>query len=584
LKAKVSDFVAKLVKSNGVHCVYGCIGGAAAHLVDSIFKEGIKFIHCYHEQAAAFSASASAKYSGSLGVAIATSGPGATNLITGIADAYFDSSSVLLITGQVNTYDFKYQRPIRQYGFQETDIVNIVRPITKYSVLLDEVDRVEEEMTKAIGIALSGRPGPVLVDIPMDVQRGDIVPRKIAPVDTDDEKRVRIRSEDLEELHEAIENSKRPLILAGGGCRVSKAKGSLVSLAEKLSIPVVVSLLGKDSFPNDHSLFVGFIGAYGNRYANIAMAKSDLLLVLGSRLDTRQTGNVLTPFCEKRIFQIDLEPDETDRRFLNREYIVSDVKNFIGQFDDFLGIKRSNATRADWIAYIKRLKQVFPPLSEPKRANIEIFHYAVMEEISKNLSSDDVVCVDIGQNQMLAAQVLEIKKEQRFITSGGMAPMGYALPAGISIAVENNKRVVIIAGDGGMQLNIHELNTVGKLCLPIVIFVFNNKSLGMLKQFQDLYFGSRYCDTDESSGYYSPNFIEIARAYGIKALRIDRMTSGWKETIGKVLRGNKLPMLIQIDFDYSTHIYPKLEYDKPLDQPDPKLTKGEEEKINNWLK
>jgi len=578
---KVSDFIAKFLKDCGVHYVYGCIGGAAAHLVDSIFREGIRFIHCYHEQAAAFSASASAKYSGTLKVAMATSGPGATNLITGIADAYFDSSPVLFITGQVNTYDFKYQRPIRQYGFQETDIVNIIRPITKYTVLLDRVDMVEEEMTKAVRIALSGRPGPVLVDIPMDIQRGDILPKGIKRVGSGDEKHVGIRRKDLEELREAIESSKRPLILAGGGCRVSKAKESLVSLVETLSVPVVVSLLGKDSFPNDHRLFAGFIGAYGNRYGNIAMAKSDLLLVLGSRLDSRQTGNVLAPFCEKRIFQIDLEPDETDRRFLNRKYIVSDVRNFIEQFADFVDVKRLNTARADWVAYIKRLKRIFTPSSEPKRAKIKIFHYSVMEEISRNLSSEDVVCVDIGQNQMLAAQVLEIKRQQRFITSGGMAPMGYALPAGISIAIENSRRVVIIAGDGGMQLNIHELNTVGKLCLPIVIFVFNNRSLGMLKQFQDLYFGSRYCDTDESSGYYSPNFVEIARAYGIKALRIDRMTPNWKKTITKVLhQDTKFPILIQIDFDYSTHIYPKLEYDKPLDKPDPKLTKEEEKRVH----
>ena len=579
---KASDFIAKFLKSYGVHYVYGCIGGAAAHLVDSIFREGLRFIHCYDEQAAAFSASASAKYSGALKVALATSGPGATNLITGIADAYFDSSPVLFLTGQVNTYDFKYQRPIRQCGFQETDIASIVRPITKYSILLDRVDQVEEEMTKAVRIALSGRPGPVLVDIPMDVQRGDVLPKGIRLVSTDDEKRTRIRSEDLEELHEIIESSKRPLILVGGGCRVSKAKESLVSLAEKLSIPVVVSLLGKDSFPNDHRLFVGFIGAYGNRYGNIAMSKSDLLLVLGSRLDSRQTGNVLTPFCEKRIFQVDLEPDETDRRFPNRKYVVSDVRNFIEQFAGLAGTRKLNATRADWIAYLERLKQLFPPSSEPQRAKIRTFHYDVMAEISGNLSSEDIVCVDIGQNQMLAAQVLEIKSRQRFITSGGMAPMGYALPAGISIAIENSRRVVIIAGDGGMQLNIHELNTVGKLCLPIVIFVFNNKSLGMLKQFQDLYFGSRYCDTDENSGYYSPNFVKIARAYGIKALRIDRMTPNWKKTISKVLHEDtKSPILLQIDFDYSTHIYPKLEYDQPLDKLDPKLTKEEEEKIGD---
>jgi acetolactate synthase-1/2/3 large subunit len=370
--------------------------------------------------------------------------------------------------------------------------------------------------------------------------------------------------------------------LAGGGCRISGAKEAVVSLAEKLSIPVVVSLLGKDSFPNDHKLFVGFIGAYGNRSGNVAMSKSDLLLVLGSRFDSRQTGNVLTPFCEKTIFQVDLEPDETDRRFPKRRYIVSDVGDFLEQFDNLVDPNKLDAARIEWLAYLRRLKQVFTPSSEPRRAKVKTFHYEVMGEISRNLGSEDVVCVDIGQNQMLAAQVLEIRKQQRFITSGGMAPMGYALPAGISIAVENNTRVVIIAGDGGMQLNIHELNTVGKLGLPLVIFVFNNRSLGMIKQFQDLYFDSCYCDTDENSGYYSPNFVNISKAYGIKAFRTDPTKPGWRKKIAGVLQDDaKLPVLVEIDFDYSTHIYPKLEFDKPLDKLDPRLREDEEEEIGN---
>jgi acetolactate synthase-1/2/3 large subunit len=225
---------------------------------------------------------------------------------------------------------------------------------------------------------------------------------------------------------------------------------------------------------------------------------------------------------------------------------------------------------------------MFPALDEPKRAKVESFHYNIMEEISRNLSPDDVVSVDIGQNQMLAAQVLEIRDRQRFITSGGMAPMGYGLPASISIAIASNKRVILIAGDGGMQLNIHELNTVGKLCLPILMFVLDNKSLGMIKQFQDLYFDSHYCDTDEHSGYHSSDFVAIAKAYGIEALKINKSMVHWRQKLRNIFSKNaKLPLLVQVEMDYPTYVYPKLEFDKSIDKPNPKLKSHEERMLAN---
>lgn len=581
---KVSDYIASFLHEAGVKYVYGCIGGSVTHIVDSIFKrKEIRYIHSYHEQAAAFSASAFAKYSGTIGVAVATSGPGATNLITGIAEAYFDSAPVLLLTGQVNTYDFKYQRPIRQCGFQETDIVNMVKPITKYSLLLDRVDAVEDELKKAVRIALSGRPGPVLLDIPMDIQRSEISPKALRPNDIHAEYQDCISKDDLELIFNMIAHSKRPILLAGGGCRVSNTRNELISLADEFAIPVVVSLLGKDCFPNNHRLFAGFVGAYGNRYANLALAESDLLISLGSRLDSRQMGNVLTPFLEKKIVQVDLEPDPTDRRFPQKKVIRSDVKNFIMQLLCFAQERKIQAKRSgDWARRLSDLKRLFPPLDEPKRAKVESFHYDLMDEISRNLSPNDVVCVDIGQNQMLAAQVLEIRDSQRFITSGGMAPMGYALPASISIAIASNKRVVLIAGDGGMQLNIHELNTVGKLRLPILMIVLDNRSLGMIKQFQDLYFESRHCDTDESSGYHTSDFVAIAKAYGIEAWKINKGTVGWKHRIHETFSEKaQLPLLIQVEMDYPTYVYPKLEFDKPIDKPNPKLSKHEEEMLTN---
>jgi len=583
---KVSDYIACFLHEAGVKYVYGCVGGAVTHIVDSIFKQKkIKYIHSYHEQAAAFSASAFAKYSGKIGVAVATSGPGATNLITGIADAYFDSAPVLFLTGQVNTYDFKYQRPIRQCGFQETDIVTMVKPITKYNLLLDRVDEVECELKKAARIALSGRPGPVLLDIPMDIQRSELSPEPFRREDIYSRNRECISEEDLEKVFDKMVHARRPIILAGGGCRVSNARNELISLAEKFKVPVVVSLMGKDCFPNDHRLFAGFVGAYGNRYANIALVKSDLLIAFGSRLDSRQVGNVLTPFLEKEIVQVDLEPDPTDRRFPKKYVVQSDVRNFIAQLLSFAEEKKFQKGTSYWTKQIGDLKRMFPPLDEPKKAMVESFHYELLSEVSRSLRFDDVVCVDIGQNQMLAAQVLGIRKRQRFITSGGMAPMGYALPASIAVAIASNKRVVLIAGDGGMQLNIHELNTVGKLRLPILLVVLDNKSLGMIKQFQDLYFESRYFDTDESSGYHTPDFVAIAKAYGIEGFKINKDTADWKHAIHEAFsKKANLPLLIQVEMDYPTYVYPKLEFDKPLDKPIPKLSLREEKTLTKlWV-
>jgi len=579
---KVSDYIVKFLENMNVKYVYGFIGGSITHLFDSLSKsQKIKFIHCYHEQAAAFGASASAKLSGNLSVALATSGPGATNLITGIADAYFDSSPVLFITGQVNTYDFKYDLKVRQKGFQETDIVKIVNPIIKYSVLVDDSKNVESELKKAVSIALNGRKGPVLLDLPMDIQRQMI---KISSSSfTIDTQKIECLFDDkvINDILKLILSSKSPIILAGGGCSTSDSKNELLKFAEKLNIPVVVSLMGKDAFPHNHKLFGGFIGAYGNRYGNILLAKSNLLIVLGSRLDSRQIGNEITPFLNKKIIRIDIDKDEIESSKLKyHTKLICDVKQFLKLMNLILESKKVVLPKnEEYILNIQKLKKQFDPISEMRRAHEEDWHYRVMKGISDNLADDDIVCVDVGQNQMLAAQVLSIKRNQRFINSGGMAPMGYALPAAVALSIETKKRAIVITGDGGMQINIQELNNVAFYKLPIIIFVFNNKSLGMIKQFQKLYFNSNYFATDEKSGYNSCNFTEIAKAYGIEAIQIHQNENAILE-VSKILQKPKMPLLVEFVINYQSYVYPKLEYNKPIDEIDPSL--DDEEK--NFLK
>ncbi|MFA4932327.1 MAG: thiamine pyrophosphate-binding protein [Caldisericia bacterium] len=571
---KVSDYIVKFLETMNVRYVYGYIGGSVTHLFDSLSKSHkIEFVQCYHEQAAAFGASASAKLSGNLSVALATSGPGATNLVTGIADAYFDSSPVLFITGQVNTYDFKYDLKVRQKGFQETDIVKIVTPITKYSVLVDDPKNVESELKKAVAMALNGRKGPVLLDLPMDIQRqmiGVSSPSCFA-VDTQQNECLP-DDKDIDDILQAISSSKSPVILAGGGCSTSDSKNELLKFAEISNIPVVVSLMGKDGFPHNHRLFGGFIGAYGNRYGNILLARSDLLIVLGSRLDSRQIGNEISPFLKKGIIRVDIDKDEIESSQLEyRTTLVCDVKQFLKRMN--LAIEREKVVfpkNEERILNIQRLKERFDPISEMRRAHEEDWHYRVMKGISDNLADDDIVCVDVGQNQMLAAQVLSMKGNQRFINSGGMAPMGYALPAAVALSIETKKRIVVITGDGGMQINIQELNNVASRRLPITIFVFNNKSLGMIKQFQKMYFNANYFATDEKSGYNSCNFTEIARAYGIGAIQIQPDENAIPE-VARILQGPRMPLLVEFVMDYESYVYPKLEYDKPIDKIDPPL-------------
>lgn len=583
---KISDYICRYLENYGVKFIYGFTGGVITQFIDSIYKSTkIKFVHINHEQAAAFAASALAKYTNRLQVATATSGPGATNLITGIADAFFDSAPVLFITGQVNTNDFKYNKKIRQQGFQETDIVNIVKPITKYSALVDNQNNIVYELKKACSIALSGRKGPVLLDIPFNIQRAEI---EITPDDylcSLNQNKNHISQQEFENITSIIEKSKKPVILSGGGCSMAMSKEILIDFTEKFRIPVVVSLMGKDSFPHDHELFGGFIGSYGNRYGNIILAKSDLLIVLGSRLDSRQTGNIIDPFKKKKIIWVDIDNNEIACSKLKAyKSFNCDVNFFLKEFIKYIKSRKINVNREKYNNILNTLKLEFSPLSEFKRDNKSDWHYQIMNLISDLFKDDDVICVDVGQIQMLAAQVIKINNNQRFINSGGMAPMGYALPAAIGISKHTGKRSIVIVGDGGMQINIQELNTVIKNKLPIIIIVFNNKSLGMIKQFQELYFEKRYCATDESSGYYSCDFKKIGESYGIKSFKVNKDTKNINNIFNNIFNILKGPVLLEIDINYNTYIFPKLSFDKPIDELNPLLNLDEQNKIDNLFK
>ena len=571
MNIKISDYIIEFLLSKNINKTFGYIGGAIAHIYHSIDKyKEMEIINCIHEQGAGFAAEGYARITGKSGVAFATSGPGATNLITPIGSCYFDSVPTMFITGQVNTYEYKYDKPVRQIGFQETDIVSIIKPIVKYAVMVDKVEDIRYELEKAYYLSQEGRKGPVLVDIPMNIQRTEVDISSLKSFFDSNEyfelENNKKEKNNVDEVINLLKESKRPIVLIGGGVRLSNANVELLNYVEKYSIPVVYSLMGKDAISEDYKYNLGLIGSYGNRYGNLALANSDLILVLGSRLDTRQTGTSLDTFArEAKIIQVDVDKNELGSKIKIDIEINSDVKDFITTLNKY----EINIDITEWLKKLKEYKNKFSSTVGFDN-NLKIPNY-VVSIISKYLQDEDI-CVDVGQHQMWTAQSLNIKATQRVLFSGGMGAMGFALPASIGACIGSNKRTVVIAGDGGIQMNIQELEVINRRKLPIKIFVLNNKNLGMVRQFQELYFDKKYLGTIDD--YSVPNLVEITKAYGIKARKIDNISK--LEIELKDIFSSNEPELINIELPVEmTTVEPKLIVNKPIEDMHPFISKDE---------
>lgn len=563
----VSEYIARFLKTNGVSFVFELSGGMIMHLMDAIEQESdIHLINVYHEQSAAFAADVVGRVTGIPGVALGTSGPGAINLLTGIGSSYFDSSPALFITGQVNRHEQKGDKNIRQLGFQETDIVSMARPVTKWAEKLIQPEEIKELLPLAFALATNGRPGPCLLDIPMDifrapieVEKGDFSPKEIKNV------RTKVQSHVLQELIQSLKVAKRPLILAGNGVHASGNREYFKSTIEKLNVPVVTSLLACDLLAVDHPFRVGMIGTYGNRWANHALAESDFIIIIGSRLDIRQTGSDTESFVKgKKIYHIDIDSSEINNRVSNCVAINQSISDFLSDInnmaEDFLG------NFISWSEQINILRNDWPDTAELQ--GIEGINPNVLMHKLSNQKKIIAYAVDVGMNQMWAAQSIEFDGVARFLTSGGMGAMGFALPAGIAVAIQNQGAgpVMVIAGDAGFQLNIQELQSIAHLKLPIKIVILNNNSHGMTRQFQDTYFDSRYSGT--IWGYSAPSFVRIAEAYGIKALYLENMNMA-DEVIDQFLSDPLQPMLLEVYIDQHVNVYPKIAFGRPISEMEP---------------
>lgn len=559
---KASDYIVEFLKQQNISKVFGYIGGMIAHITDSIYtSDSIEMINTINEQGAGFAAEGYARSTGNVSVAIATSGPGATNLLTPMASCFFDATPVVFITGQVNTFEYKRYPQIRQTGFQETDIVAMAKPITKYATIINDIKNLKYELEKAFFIAQNGYKGPVLLDIPMDIQRTDydfVTAKSFIP------QQMREISRNIDNIIELLKLSKKPLVLAGNGVRLADASQDLKDFLNKTHIPIVESLLGLDSVTSDYLYNLGMIGTYGNRYANIALSLADTILVLGSRLDIRQIGANVNIFKDKTIIQVDINTSQLECDNLKKITFHSSTKDFLSK----LNKKILNLDISQWQEKVLSLKNRFP---STKNINAKLnIPNLLIQQLSQILKEDDIVCTDVGQHQMWVGQSVVIKANTRHLTSGGLGCMGFSLPVAIGSSLSGH-RCIVITGDGGFQMNIQELEVVKRRKLPIKIVVMNNHSLGMVRQFQDLYFEGRNASTVED--YSVPDFALIAKAYKIKSQNIKSKDIN-EQVFKKFLKDDK-PALINIIFEEKTQIIPKVLFGNTIDNMHPLLTEAE---------
>ena len=579
-----SDIILDFLVSKGVNTVFLLTGGAIAFTVDAFSKrKDISYVCVQHEQAAAMMADAYARIKNNFAATMTTSGPGATNLITGIACSYFDSIGNIHITGQVNLSEQRGGMPdtmqSRQIGFQETDIVSIAKPITKKAVQLKNSDNILEVLDDLYKCSQSGRAGPVLLDLPMCMQR-NIVKRKIYK-DNKNEYTVKAKIKPIKKIFKIINEAQRPIIVAGGGIRYSNAVHEFNILIKKLNIPVVTTWSGIDTIDHKSPLYYGHIGVYGSRAANFCVQNSDCIISLGSRLDTRITGgNPGTFGRDSKILMVDIDKGELKKRRGLKPYmeIQEDCKDFLNRCKNNISLFKKRDIN-EWLNYCNSVKTKYPTVSKDFSKDSKYVNpYLFSRELSNQLNSKDIIIPDDGGHLTWFMQSFELKIGQRVFSAFGNSPMGYSFPAAIGASIASRKkRVICIDGDGSFQINMQELQTVVNEKLPIKIFIYNNNGYGIIKQFQSLYLGGRY--NASGKGVSIPDYKKIARAYNIQYMSVSKNSSSNK-IIKKALK-SKSACIIEVFIQPEQKIIPKLAFGNPIEDLEPQLSR--EEFYNNMI-
>ena len=534
----------------GIKEIFGYPGGAVIPIYDELYSfKDIKHYFARHEQGAVHEADGYARSTGKVGVCLATSGPGATNLVTGIMTAHMDSIPLLAITGQVTS------TLLGKDAFQESDIVGITVPITKNNYLVQDIRELPRILKEAYYIASTGRPGPVLVDIPRDIQ--------LEEIPYDEFKKLYEQEFELEgynpvyEGHKGqiktaikmIKDSKKPLIIAGAGILKGHAYDELKEFVDKTNIPVAMTLLGLGSFPGDHELALGMIGMHGTTYANYAANEADLVIAAGMRFDDRVTGNPQKFLPNAKIIHIDIDPAEIGKNKLIDVPIVGDLKNVLAELNQ----KVPKLSHTKWLDEVAKLKKKYS-LTFRKTEDDVLIPQEILFEINKLTKGEVIVATDVGQHQMWSAQFIKFNNPYSILTSGGAGTMGFGLPAAIGAQVANpDKKVLAIVGDGGFQMTFQELMMVKEYNLPVKIFIINNSYLGMVRQWQELFNDRRYSSVDLS---YNPDFIKIGEAYGIKSIQL-KTKKDLKKHLKKILESDEA-VLVECIVEKEENVYPMI--------------------------
>jgi acetolactate synthase-1/2/3 large subunit len=545
LKVKGSDIIVECLKKEKVECMFGYPGGVVIPIFHSLFNAPFKFILSRHEQGAIHAADGYARASGKVGVAIATSGPGATNCVTGIATAHLDSVPLVIFTGQVK------REQIGNDAFQEVDITGITRPITKHNYLVQDIGDLARTIKEAFYIASTGRPGPVLIDVPVDISNAEY---KFSYPET-----IHLRGYkpvyeghpgQIKKACEVIENSKRPVIYAGGGVVISNASLELREFVRKTGIPVTTTLLGLGVFPETDPLSLEMLGMHGTYYANHAVNESDLVISIGARFDDRVTGNISDFIPHAKVMHIDIDPASVSKTVPVDIPIVGDCKHVLIEMNKIVKTPKINA----WQAEIEKLKKDHP-LTYDITEGDGIKPQYVVEEIYRQTKGEAIICTEVGQNQMWAAQFYKYTQPRTFISSGGLGTMGYGFPAAIGAQLARpDKRVIDIAGDGSIQMNIQELIVPVQHKLPVIIAILNNGFLGMVRQWQQLFFEKRY---SHSCLNFAPDFVKLAEAYGAVGIRIEKYDEVIP-AIKKALSITDRPIILDFHVAREENVYPMI--------------------------
>ena len=554
-----AEIFIECLKKEGVDTIFGYPGGAVLPIYDALFNSSIRHLIVRHEQGAVHMADGYARTTGRAGVALATSGPGATNTVTGIATAYMDSIPIVVFTGQVPT------ALIGNDAFQEADIVGITRPCTKHNYLVKDVRELASIIKEAFHIATTGRPGPVLVDMPKDV----LIATTIFSYPKDSEMvsyrpTYRGHSKQIKKAIDCIMNAKRPVIYAGGGVVLSNAASELTSFAERLHLPVTTTLMGLGGFPGTHPLFMGMLGMHGTYCANMAVTNTDCLIAIGARFDDRVTGKIdeFAPYA--KIIHIDIDPTSISKNVQVDVPIVGDIKHVLKEMLTLLKGVTARARKSalsEWVGQVGEwsTSHKLSYKAHGKRMKPQY----VVERLYELTKGDAIITTEVGQNQMWAAQFYLFDRPRTFLTSGGLGTMGYGFPAAIGAQVAFPDRVVIdIAGDGSIQMNIQELATAVQYRLPVKVAILNNNFLGMVRQWQELFYDGRYSQTCME---VMPDFVKLAEAYGAVGLRA-RKTSEVDETIKKALAVNDRPVIMEFVVDREENVYPMVPAGQPLNK------------------